>query len=61
MKKILQKNNQNKRQENTAQEHMKKVKKVGKGVDARGKKWIYIYLKLKKENNIRTMVLKTYL
>ena len=38
MKKILQKNNQNKRQENTAQEYMKKVKKVGKGVDARGKK-----------------------
>ena len=36
------------------------VKKIGMGVDAGGK-IKYIYLELKKENNIRTMVLKIYL
>ena len=40
---------------------MQQWKKSRKGVDAGGKKKEYIYLKWKKENNIKTMVLKIYL
>ena len=68
MKNILQRDNQ-KRDKKIQHKHIshcsvkQNSEKSREGLDARGKKMKneYIYLKLKKENNIRTMVLKIYL
>ena len=59
---ILQKDNQ-KRDKKIQQKHIshcslkQNCEKVGMGLEAGGKK-MNIYLKLKKENNVRTMVLE---
>ena len=64
MKNILQRDNQ-KRDKKTQRKHLshcslkEQWKNSREGVDARGKKWIY--LKPNKEKNIKTMVLKIYL